>query len=364
MQTATQQRVERVLNLRVGEWVQVRSAEEILATLDENQAFEGMPFMPEMLEYCGKKFRVHKSAHKTCDTVRDYAIRTLPSTGHLEQLRCDGAGHVGCQAGCLLFFKEAWLQRTTPPTAAETAAAARQPKPSPQGTVHWATLMRGTHAAPTPEGRARYRCQATDLHVYTTEVTRRGRWDPRLYIKDLTSGNVSLLEFVRYGAIAVFSAFTVQFFGRRYPHLCGQAVGRTPDPGGNLKAGDTVQVRSKEEILKTVGPNLRNRGLSFDVEMLRFCENGEYTVQRQVEQIVDEKTGLLIKLPNPALILEGVTCSGMRSSDRMFCPREIYPYWRASWLKPCEGHNEQEAAAATKDVAKPAARELAPTGAN
>ena len=30
---------------------------------------------------------------------------------HLEGLRCDGAGHDGCQAGCLLFWKESWLKR-------------------------------------------------------------------------------------------------------------------------------------------------------------------------------------------------------------------------------------------------------------
>jgi len=28
-----------------------------------------MPFMPEMLPYCRKKFRVYKVAHKTCDNI-------------------------------------------------------------------------------------------------------------------------------------------------------------------------------------------------------------------------------------------------------------------------------------------------------
>jgi hypothetical protein len=30
---------------------------------------------------------------------------------HLEGLRCDGITHGGCQAGCLIFWKEAWLKR-------------------------------------------------------------------------------------------------------------------------------------------------------------------------------------------------------------------------------------------------------------
>ena len=53
--------------LRAGDWVQVRTKEEILATLDANGRLEELPFMPEMLPYCGKRMRVGKRAHKTCD---------------------------------------------------------------------------------------------------------------------------------------------------------------------------------------------------------------------------------------------------------------------------------------------------------
>src|SRR5436190_601573 len=61
-----------VLGLRAGEWVEVRSAEEILATLDERGCLDALPFMPEMLEYCERRFRVIKAAHKTCDTIARY----------------------------------------------------------------------------------------------------------------------------------------------------------------------------------------------------------------------------------------------------------------------------------------------------
>ena len=56
-------------HLRVGDFVEVRSLKEILATLDSAGTLEGMPFMREMVRYCGKRFRVAKRAHKTCDTV-------------------------------------------------------------------------------------------------------------------------------------------------------------------------------------------------------------------------------------------------------------------------------------------------------
>jgi hypothetical protein len=45
--------------LSIGDWVEVRSKEEILATLDSNGWLDGMPFMPEMLQYCGRKFQVY-----------------------------------------------------------------------------------------------------------------------------------------------------------------------------------------------------------------------------------------------------------------------------------------------------------------
>src|SRR5215467_6870227 len=73
-----------VLNLRVGDWVEVRSREEILATLDEKGCLDNLPFMPEMFAFCGKRFQVYKRAHKTCDTVFPVRERRLIAAVHLE----------------------------------------------------------------------------------------------------------------------------------------------------------------------------------------------------------------------------------------------------------------------------------------
>ena len=316
------------LGLRAGDWVEVLSAPEILATLDDAQSLEGLPFMPEMLQYCGRRFRVYKSAHKTCDTIGTYAIRRMSGAVHLEGLRCDGEAHAGCQAGCLLYWKEAWLKRTKP-----GPATTDEPRSTSTGGVEWAVLMKGTRVPTNPGEAERFRCQATDLLKFTTEVRRRGRWDPRLYIKDLTSGNVTLAEFVKYGLFAMVNAFTERWLGYRYPHLCGRAGKQTPTAKLDLQAGEFVRVRSRDEIMATLGPNMKNRGLHFDVEMAPFCAMGSERVLTRVERIVDEKTGLLVELPNPCLILDGVTCSGLLSSSRMFCPRNIYPFWREVWLE-------------------------------
>ena len=102
---------EQGLGLQAGEWVQVRSKEEILATLDANGRLDEMPFMPEMLKYCGARMMVGKRAHKTCDPALGIGGRKMANTVHLSNIRCNGAAHDGCEAGCLIFWKEAWLKR-------------------------------------------------------------------------------------------------------------------------------------------------------------------------------------------------------------------------------------------------------------
>src|SRR5262245_29214233 len=96
------------MKLKAGDWVVIRSKEEILATLDSNGRLDELPFMPQMLNYCGQRFKVFKRAHKTCDTVNWTGGRRLENAVHLE-LRCDGAAYGGCQAGCLIYWNEAWL---------------------------------------------------------------------------------------------------------------------------------------------------------------------------------------------------------------------------------------------------------------
>jgi hypothetical protein len=100
-----------VLDLQPGEWVQVRSIEEISATLDESRKYKGLYFMPEMEKFCGKKFKVFKKVE----------IIKLESTGELRKLRspsvflegvyCNGERHDGCDRSCFHFWREVWLKR-------------------------------------------------------------------------------------------------------------------------------------------------------------------------------------------------------------------------------------------------------------
>jgi hypothetical protein len=129
-------------------------------------------------------------------------------------------------------------------------------------------------------------------------------------------------------AITVFNRVQERRHGALYPFIEGRAT-KTPLEVLDLQPGELVQVRSKEEIMATLNKDQRNRGLWFDPEMLPYC-GGVYRVLRRVYRIIDEKTGKLIDMKYPCIVLEGVVCQG---DYHRLCPRAIYPYWRENWLK-------------------------------
>ena len=113
----------------------------------------------------------------------------------------------------------------------------------------------------------------------------------------------------------------------------GGAAARRPALG--LQPGELVRVKSKDEIAATLGPDGRNRGLTFDREMLPYC-GGTYRVRQRVRRFIDESRAQMVELKTDAVTLDDVVCSGERSMIRWFCPRGIYPYWRESWLERIE----------------------------
>ncbi|HLQ69540.1 MAG TPA: hypothetical protein VK124_08450 [Gemmatimonadales bacterium] len=307
--------------LRAGDWVEVKPAAEILATLDDQGRLESLPFMPEMLPHCGHRFQVFKSAHKTCDTTQNLgSLRSIPNAVHLVGVRCTGAAHGGCQAGCLLFWKEAWLKRVDQPSTSSGT--------SPRCDVE--TLTRATRVANGGDTEVRYRCQATELNAASTPLP---WWNVRGYVRDLWSRNVRLGDFVRYVLIAAYNnLMRLHWRLRPYPSVRGVARDPTPTAVLDLKAGERVRVRSRDDIMRTLNAAARNRGLSFDPEMVPFCGK-PFTVLRRVERIVNEKTGKMISIRGACLILDGAACGGCLSSKRLFCTRSIYPYWHEVWLE-------------------------------
>jgi hypothetical protein len=313
--------------LRRGDLVEVRSPAEVLATLDEDSAVGGLPFMPEMAAYCGRRFRVDRRTEKVCDTVNWSGSGRLPDAVMLADLRCDGGKHDGCQAECRLIWKESWLRKVSaeaPPSAPPSAADMAQ---------LMARAMRGVNrSAPAASGgETIWRCQATDLPKATQRL---GTFDPRPYVRELTCGNVSFGHFATVTARAAVEE-PLRKFGL-YPEVPLRGPAEKAPPSNeaplNLKPGEWVQVRRKEEIAATLNNKGYNRGLWFDREMLAYCGQ-VFRVRQIVTHFIDDRTGKMVDLKTDAVTLDDVVCTGDRVLRRWFCPRLIYPYWRDSWLR-------------------------------
>src|SRR5215475_9232654 len=190
--TRTTMSNEQVLGLKAGEWVQVRSKEEILATLDANGRLDELPFMPEMLKYCGARVMVGKRAHKTCDPALGIGGRKMANTVHLSNIRCNGAAHDGCEAGCLIFWKEAWLRRID--TKAAATAANSTHIASRAGCTE--DVLHSSIRIPPAAGQTEptYVCQNTQIKFATQPLP---WWDLRQFVEDYTSGNVKLSELAK-----------------------------------------------------------------------------------------------------------------------------------------------------------------------
>ena len=314
--------------VRAGDVVRVRSKDEILATLDADGRLAGHPFMPEMLQFAGRELPIYKIAHKTCDTVNPMADkRKLDHTVHLTGARCDGSAHGGCQAECLLFWREEWLE-----TPAGDQLRPPQQEQSPVATE--ATLHEDTVAGVDADGETLYRCSATELVKASTRLP---SYEIGQYIEDVRTRNYGLLYVLHGLLILAFNKFQVLSRklprrlriadGSTYPFYGGTGPGPKAEPLG-LQLGELVEVRSQEEIERTLDANNKNRGLYFDAELLQFCGRRARVVKK-IEKIIEEPTGRMLRLRD-CVILEQFVCQGLY---HRFCPRAIHIYWREAWLR-------------------------------
>jgi hypothetical protein len=363
--------------LKVGEWVEVRSKEEILRTLDAKGRLDGMPFMPEMFAFCGKRFQVYKRAHKTCDTVFPVRGRRVDRAIHLET-RCDGSAHGGCQAGCLLFWKDAWLKPVAGGCPAVTALSqmdsARVDGACGASRCTQSTVLAKAQSEDSTQSEPVYVCQATQLPYATQPLE---WWDIRQYLEDYRSGNVGLWQiFCGAAYFLYYAASNVGIGGRRmrwfydkfHPIWRGTPFPRkqgtipdgqsTPTQTLDLKPGELVRIKSYSDILRTLDSRNRNRGLYFDAEEIPYC-GGTYRVLRRVTKIINERTGKMKEMKNPCIVLDSVVCPSRYSECRVFCPRSIYAYWREIWLErvgPKPAVSGEESSEQTVPECEPASR--------
>ena len=205
-----------------------------------------------------------------------------------------------------------------------------------------------------------FSCQATRLPDFTQPLH---WWDFRQYLEDWTSGNVTAGTLTRSATYVIYVGlidltgrvsytvrrWLIQFYdwvqqlrgGTRYPRLGGEIPTGAPTPIRELglQPGESVRVLPFDELRKTLNELNRNRGMYFDAECVPFCGNS-YKVRAVVHQIIDERTGKMIRLQGRNVSLDGVWCRGLYGGRRMQCPRAIMPIWKETWLERCEHKSE------------------------
>lgn len=295
-----------------GDLVEVRSPAEIFSTLDTRGTLDGLPFMPEMIAYCGQRFIVAQRALKTCVDGHLEAFREFRNNDvvFLENQRCDGSHHDDCQRGCMIFWKEAWLK------SVDEAASIHVVDPEKARTTLLNRLI-------TRTGKDRYFCQSSQLEQATRTLP---RWR-RLYktFREVSVRNRSLREILAQLARDAFWKVRGLVAGK-FP---SGDLDKTPAESLNLKAGDWVEVKSYEEIHKTLDRNGKNRGMQFDLDMRLFCGK-RYQVNRRLDRMIREDNGQMLKIKD-TVILDQVYCQCIFATGG--CPRAEAFYWREIWLK-------------------------------
>jgi hypothetical protein len=99
------------LNLKPGEFVIVRSQDEIHATLDRNNKNRGLLFDSEMLRYCGGTFRVLKRVNQIVDERTGKTMKMKSPCIILEGVACVSEYHRWCPRAIYHYWREAWLRR-------------------------------------------------------------------------------------------------------------------------------------------------------------------------------------------------------------------------------------------------------------
>jgi hypothetical protein len=104
------------LGLVPGEVVEIKSTDEIRATLDKHERCDGLAYMPAVMDrFCGGAYPVRRRVDRFFDERRGKLLR-LRNVVILEGVYCEPPedptiAFAGCHRSCFLFWKEAWLRR-------------------------------------------------------------------------------------------------------------------------------------------------------------------------------------------------------------------------------------------------------------
>jgi hypothetical protein len=311
---------QRNARLSPGDLVEMKTPDEIVQTLDAEGASDHLPFMPEMLESCGRRFRVSRRALTVCfsgpGSRRGFRADDVVT---LDGVRCSGAAHDGCQKACMIFWREAWLRKVE-----DTAVQSQVDSP---GMDRLRAHLKVSTSAKI------YYCQASELSRATHALSRRERLGR--YFRALRAGNLSGLQMAQGIGTWLFWRIRQMLLGT---YARGSSESMLVE-GLNLQPGEWVEVKSMQSIIETLDQRGYNRGLYFSADMRLWC-GGRCRVKGRLDKIIVDGTGKMRQLRD-TVCLEGSTC---RCSYMGFgmdgCSRCEVTYWREIWLRRSDEHGD------------------------
>jgi len=296
-----------------GDLVMVRPLDEILGTLDEKGTLGKLPFMPEMRAFCGREFRVARRAFKTC--VDDTEMRQLDGAVFLEEVRCDGQAHGGCDKACLIFWRDAWLK---------PAASTDRPTLNP-------SRIKESDLIALAQQDDQFVCQVSEIIAASEPLP---WWEPKQYALDLLHNRTPFRRWLKSLAIAFYNKLAHVSGRKSWRFIAGPGTYNGTRSNLNLQPGDVVRVKTLDQIRQTLDPAGKHQHLLFAPSMSEFCSS-EMRVQKRVERITLEGSRRQRQVKDTVL-LEGATCDGV---CHRLCPRQSLLFWRECWLEKVNGSN-------------------------
>ena len=102
------------LGLQPGEWVEVKSVAEIVATLDMHARNRGLQWSYDLMRYCNRRFKVAKRLDKMIVEYKG-TMANVTDTVLLEGAHCTCTYVTGgCPRADLIYWREIWLKRVDP----------------------------------------------------------------------------------------------------------------------------------------------------------------------------------------------------------------------------------------------------------
>ena len=272
-----------------------------------------------MLAYLGQTLQVTRRVNNVCVQQPDgMYFGKLDGCVLLSGNRCDGQAQGGCQMACPMMWKTSWLESHESNADRDTGDSFEAAE---RAALHeLEELIQKNISTVDPDGQRLVSCQATELFNI---APRRSQTDVSQYINEINLNRVSV--------ISLASSLCSGLLARVKGQSNGIAGTRktTPVADLNLQPGDRVRVKTKDQIISTLDVNGKNRGLWFDPVMLRYCGQ-TLNVSARISRIVDERTGKLITMKTPSIVLEDLHC---QPEDRRFCSRLLHLFWREIWLE-------------------------------